>query len=204
MSTRPTGVTTTDLAHLVTAVARNEAELDDGDRGDFVASELTAVQRALGRLQADHLAPGSVFCEWGSGLGGVCGVATLNGFEASGIEHSPALVDSARGLALQCNLSMTFAQGTFLLPGDQDLAATANVRTQLDFDTAAWDEIGLRPADCAVVFAYPWPGEEAFVDGVFARHASHDALLVTFHDFDRVLVQRKGALHDDLHPIGWM
>ena len=60
------------------------------------------------------------------------------------------------------------------------------------------------PEDCNVVFAYPWPGEEAFVDGIFARHASPGALLLTFHGWDRVLVQRKLAENGELTPLGWM
>ena len=45
----------------------------------------------------------------------------------------------------------------------------------------------LTPEDCAVVFAYPWHNEEAFVDNVFRCHASVNSLLPTFHDFGRVL-----------------
>ena len=55
-----------------------------------------------------------------------------------------------------------------------------------------------------MVFAYPWPGEEACLDGVFARHASPGALLSTFHDWDHVLVQRKLADEDELQSLGWM
>jgi hypothetical protein len=47
------------------------------------------------------------------------------------------------------------------------------------------------------------PGE-AFVDGVFVRHASLGALLLTFHDLDHVLVQRKLAHNEELLPLGWM
>jgi hypothetical protein len=201
---RSENATETAIALLVAAVASSEAALSKNQRGNFIGSELSAVHRALSRLDDDALARGRIFCEWGSGLGGVCGVAAIHGFEPSGIEASGALVESARGLAIDRDLAMNFAQGTFLLPGDEDLATTAHRETRLEFDAGAWEEIDLVPADCDVVFAYPWPGEEAFVDGVFSRHASDDALLVTFHDFDRVLVQRKRALHDELSAIGWL
>jgi hypothetical protein len=201
---RPASATDTAITRLVAAVTKSEEALSAHERGNFVGSELPAVHRALSRLDADDLARGRVFCEWGSGLGGVCGVAAINGFTPSGIETSGPLVESARLLAVDRELAMTFARGTFLLPGDEDLAARAHSETRLDFDAGAWDEIELAPGDCDVVFAYPWPGEEGFVDGVFARHASDAALLVTFHDFDRVLVQRKRALQGDLLPIGWM
>jgi hypothetical protein len=55
-----------------------------------------------------------------------------------------------------------------------------------------------------VVFAYPWPGEESMVDGAFARHASPGALLLTFHDFDRVLVQKKRNDQQGLRTLGWL
>ena len=62
----------------------------------------------------------------------------------------------------------------------------------------------LAPADCDVVFAYPWPGEESIVDGAFARHASPGALLLTFHDLDRVLVQQKRNDQQGLRALGWL
>jgi hypothetical protein len=169
-----------------------------------VGSDLPAVDRVLSHIQAEGLASGPVFCEWGSGLGGVCGVATLNGFTSLGIEIQPRLVEAARSLATDLGLPMVFAEGTFLLPGDEDLTATATSRTRSSFANDAWDELDLTPADCNVVFAYPWPGEEAFVDSVFFRHAAADTLLVTYHDLDRVLVQRKLAGRNNLLPLGWM
>lgn len=192
------------LESLIAAVDDREAALAGADRNEFVGSELPVVHRVLARLCADDLTSGPTFCEWGSGLGGVCGVAALNGFNARGIETRIGLVESARLLAIDRALPMLFAQGTFLLPGDEDLAAGANAHTQLDFDAQAWNEIELAPGDCDVVFAYPWPGEEGFVDAVFSRHASHDALLVTFHDFGRALVQRKSSCQEDLLAVGWM
>ncbi len=192
------------LALLVEEVGKRRSLLTGSERGAFVGSELPAVDRALSRIQAEGLARGPVFCEWGSGLGGACGVAALHGFTPLGIEIQREFVDSARALAENLSLPMVFAEGTFLLPGDEDLAGTATLHTELTFDSRAWDEIDLAPSDCDVVFAYPWPGEEAIVDAVFARHASPDALLLTFHDFDRVLVQRKLDDQQGLQTLGWM
>jgi hypothetical protein len=192
------------LARLVEAVGQRAEVLDSDELRAYVGSDLPAVDRVLSHIQAEGLARGPVFCEWGSGLGGVCGVATLNGFTSLGIEIQPRLVEAARSLATDLGLPMVFAAGTFLLPGDADLAATATSRTRSSFANDAWDELDLTPADCNVVFAYPWPGEEGFVDSVFSRHAAADTLLVTYHDHGRVLVQRKLAGRKNLLPLGWM
>jgi len=191
------------LARLVEAVHERVLALPGSDRGDYVGSALSAVNRVLARIQAEGLASGSLFCEWGSGVGGACAVAALNGFTPVGIEIEAELVEAARSIATEFDFPIVFAEGTFLFPGDEDLAA-ATSHTQLRFDRHAWDALGVGPEDCDVVFAYPWPGEEACVDGVFARHAKPGALLLTFHDWDRVLVQRKVVDDDELLPLGWM
>lgn len=191
------------LARLVEAVRVRELALSGSDRGDYVGSALSAVNRVLARIQAEGLASGSLFCEWGSGVGGVCAVAALNDFTPVGIEIQGKLVEAARSMAEEFEFPMVFAEGTYLLPGDEDLA-TATSHTRLSFDCHAWDALGVGPEECDVVFAYPWPGEEACVDGVFGRHAKPGALLLTFHDWDRVLVQRKLADTAKLLPLGWM
>jgi hypothetical protein len=191
------------LAWLVEAVRERVLALPGDDRGDYVGSALSAVNRVLRRVQAEGLASGQLFCEWGSGVGGVCVVAALNGFTPIGIEIQGELVEAARSMAKDLGFRAVFAEGTFLLPGDEDLAA-ATSHMRLSFDCRAWDALGVGPEDCHVVFAYPWPGEEACVDGVFRRHAAPGALLLTFHDWERVLVQRKLADKEKLLSLGWM
>ena len=169
----------------------------------YVGSDLVVIQRGLVRIQGEGLARGPVFCDWGSGLGGVCAVAALNGFEPFGIEIEGGMVDSARELAEELELPMSFAAGTFLLPGDENLVAD-KTNTALAFDGLGWKTLGLLPRDCDVVFAYPWPGDEGLVDAVFARHASPGALLLTFHDKDYLLLQRKSVNETELEQLGWM
>ena len=94
-----------------------------------------------------------------------------------------------------------FVQGSFLHPGDEDLALSQG-HTELVFDTQAWDELGLSPRDCHVVFGYPWPSEEEFLEKVFSRHASPGTLLVSYHDRDYVLIQRQVAEEPELLTLG--
>lgn len=203
MPTAETPVSDKSLAHLIEAVSQRLLLLHDCEHHLYVGSELPAVDRVLSRIQDEGLAPGPVFCEWGSGLGGVCGVAAIHGFRPYGIEIQAALVASARSLAKELDYAMVFAEGTYLLPGDEDLAAGASPHTRLDFSARAWNEMALAPEDCDVVFSYPWPNEEDFIDNIFRRHASVNCLLLTFHDLGRVLAQRKVS-DAKLQTLGWM
>ncbi len=191
------------LAILADAVHEQHQLLPGDDRRGYVGSDLPAVSRALARIQDEQLAEGSIFCDWGSGLGEVCAVAALHGFTSFGIEIQAELVAAARVLASKLGVAMTFAEGTYLQRGDDDFAI-AGGHSKLAFNSNAWDELGLSPADCHVVFAYPWPEEEAAIDDTFLRHASPGGLLVTLHADDRVLVQRKVADSPDLLTVGWM
>jgi hypothetical protein len=57
------------------------------------------------------------------------------------------LVNAARMLAAKLGLEMTFAEGTFLQPGDDDFAI-ADRHSKLAFNSDDWEEFGLSPADC--------------------------------------------------------
>ncbi len=193
-----------DISSVADALRTRTSLLPPLDRPDYVCTELFSVDRALCRLRSQGLAPGPVFCDWGSGLGGVCIIAALNGFEAYGIEIDSGLVAGAMALTADLDLPVAFVEGSFLQPGDELLVTDPGVRTKLVFDTRAWRQLDLRPADCDVVFSYPWPGDEGFVERVFLARASDGALLLTFHDADRVLAQRRIAGGRELETMGWL
>jgi hypothetical protein len=175
--------------------------------GGSVDSDLDVVQRGLAAIRERGFVRGRTFCEWGSGLGGVCAIAALSGFRSHGIEIRPGLVEAARAVAKEIekdiDLPIQFAEGSFLRPGDEDLVAEAP-NVERVFDNRAWEALDLAPADCDVVFAYPWPGEERCVDAAFARHASSGALLLTFHGWNYLLAQRKTADAAELESLGWL
>ena len=86
---------------------------------------------------------------------------------------------------------------------DEDLLkGTRYAASEVNAD--AFEELGLAPEDCDVVFTYPWPGDEDLADKLFQRHSTPGALLVTFHDTDRLLVQRHVAGQAELQSLGWM
>ena len=41
--------------------------------------------------------------------------------------------------------------------------------------------MGLEPEEFDLVFAYPWPDEEALIEGLFEGHARAGAMLLTYH-----------------------
>ncbi|MCK6459507.1 MAG: hypothetical protein L6Q95_06390 [Planctomycetes bacterium] len=51
--------------------------------------------------------------------------------------------------------------------------------------------LGAAPQDFDLVFAYPWPGEEEVIEGLFERYAGDSALLLTFHGLDGLRLRRK-------------
>ena len=61
-------------------------------------------------------------------------------------------------------------------PGIELLVSDPQVRTRLVFDAEAWRQLDLRAVDRDVVFSYPWPGAEGFVERVFAARASPGTL----------------------------
>ncbi len=190
------------VARIDAASRERRDALSEHDRRGFVASELSAVHVALRSVLERGLARGPVFCEWGSGLGAVCAVAAALSYEAHGIEIQQVLVEGARELVAEMGCEAVFAHGSFVLPGDEDLMGTSG-ETYGESSHDVYADLGLTPAECDVVFAYPWPGEDRMYDRLFARHAEPGALLVTFHEHARVLIQRRTDDADELESLGW-
>ena len=145
----------------------------------FVASDFARVYAGLRRLEASDLAPGRCFCEWGSGFGVVCCLASMLGFDAWGIEIRGELVDASRRLAEDFGLPAEFALGSFVPP-------VAGLTGR-----GGYEEIGLDVEDFDLIFAYPWPDEERRTAGLFHRHAHPGALLLTYHGGDELRLRRK-------------
>ena len=158
----------------------------------FIASDFAGAYRALRAVADNFPTRGRLFCEWGSGLGVIAGLAAMLAFDACGIESEAGLVDAARALARAFDLPVQFAQGSYIprgghvhLPADLGLA-------WLDTDTPpADDELGLSAEDFDLIFAYPWPDEEDLTGKLFARYAAPGALLLTHHGGEDFRLRRK-------------
>jgi hypothetical protein len=160
----------------------------------FVPSDFAGAYGVLAALAESNLAPGTRFCEWGSGYGVVTCLAAMAGFDACGIEIDADLVAAARELAADFDLPAEFVRDSFIPPGGEALADVAGSFSWLVTDAgSAGDELGLDADDFDVVYAYPWPDEEWVIDGLFRRYAAVGAVLVTYHGGEGFRARRKTA-----------
>ena len=143
------------------ADAEDRAE-EYGDRpggGLFVPGDGRYVFQVLQwLLRTGGAARGAAFLEWGSGQGLVTILAALLGYEAVGVEIDEALVRESRELAARYDTHARFERGSYdkATPGLE--IYTAQKR--------------------AVVYVYPWPGEEPFFLRLFAETADPGAFLL--------------------------
>lgn len=156
------------------AGAEDRAE-EYGDRpggGLFVPGDGRYVFQVLQwLLRTDKLARGAAFLEWGSGQGLATIFAALLGFDALGVEIDAALVEESRELARRYDAPARFAQGSYEPGPPGRKVYTAKGR--------------------AVVYAYPWPGEEARFLELFAAAADAGAHLLLGLGAEDVRVYRK-------------
>jgi hypothetical protein len=156
----------------------------------FVPSDFRAAYTALRDLAAAEVAPGNLFCEWGSGFGVVACLAAMLGFESWGIETEGELVDAARQLADDFDLPVDFTRGSFI-----PHAGAAALLGDAEFAWLTTDGAGpgpsLNPDDFDVIFAYPWPDEEWLIEALFERHAAAGEVLVTYHGGEDLRLRRK-------------
>ena len=165
----------------------------------FVPSEPSLVFRTLQTLVESDLLQGKSFCEWGSGFGTATCLAATLGLEAVGIEVEADLINASRTLASDFGLSAEFVQGTFVPANERassEEAFTDNIgrypwlRNQAD---CAYEKLGRDLTTFDVVFVYPWPGEEYFVEQLFNAAAADDALLLMYSDDATISARRKTA-----------
>lgn len=189
---KPTTVPAGVRRFLREADARIDAHQERGVVTGFVPSDYLGAYHVLRALAESTLTRGTRFCEWGSGFGVVASLAAMLEFDACGIEIEGELVREARQLADEFDLPTEFAHGSFVPRGAEARVCAAGEYAWLTTDADyAYDELGLEPADMDVIFAYPWPDEEAVTAELFDRHAGPGAVLVTYHSGDDFRLRRK-------------
>lgn len=184
-------------AEVVAFLADAEAEVDRvfamGEGGEvpgYFPSDHESVFFALAALR-HRVGEGASFCEWGSGLGVVAGLAAYLGYRACGIELEPRLVLRARDLLARHGLTADVLQGSFLPEAWGErvrLPPGEEARTILD---APRGEVDVEIDDFDVIFAFPWPAEEEMFHELFLQHACDGAVLVTYGYHEGVRTKRK-------------
>jgi hypothetical protein len=170
--------------------------------GSFVPSDFVAAYYALKAVIHQNLAPGRLFCEWGSGFGVVASLASQLGFDACGIEIEETLVDAARDLADAHYLDVEFALGSYIPDGASEHSGGDHDREGFVWDVDsndAYDELQISPDEFDVVFCYPWPSEEEATGRLFDYCAAEGALLLTYTQLDDIRIRRKEGDPEDLY-----
>jgi hypothetical protein len=163
----------------------------------FAPSGFATVYRSLRAIVEAKLAPGNLFCEWGSGFGVAASLAAILKFRAYGIEIETGLVNASKQLAGDFGLPVEFVHGSFIPPGGGAYADETYANDNAEFFELvtdadnAYSELGLDPDNFDVFFAYPWPDEEQVIENLFARYAAEGALLLTYNQFHSVRLRRK-------------
>ncbi|MCA9134685.1 MAG: hypothetical protein KDA45_16070 [Planctomycetales bacterium] len=158
----------------------------------YVECDFDLVAGALAHCVQRELNDGRLFTEWGCGFAVVTGIAALLGLDAVGIEAEEMLCTEGRKLLDQNGIQAEIWQGNFLPAGSRRLAEDTDPLVSLTHTLApAYEQNDMRLDDFAVVFAYPWPGEEHFLRHVFDRYARQDALLLMFRGPYHIELYRK-------------
>ncbi len=135
---------------------------------------------------------GQLFVEWGCGFGVVTGIASLLGLEAIGIEAEKFLADEALILLKKNKISAEIWYGNFLPPGADRLSVDDDPIVSLSHRClSAYEDHQMSLDDFAMVYAYPWPGEEHFLKLVFDRYARENALMLLYRGPFHLEIYRK-------------
>lgn len=158
----------------------------------YIECDFEYVAAGLSECKRLDQIDGKLFVEWGCGFGVVTGVAALLGLDAIGIEAEEFLCEEARKLLRAENIDAEIWQGNFLPEGARRLADDEDPLVSLThFIPPAYDEHDFSLEDFAIVFAYPWPGEEHFLKHVFNRYARSGAVMLMYRGPYQIELYRK-------------
>jgi hypothetical protein len=158
----------------------------------YVECDFDYVSAALKACVDQQLIDGKLFCEWGCGFAVITGVAGLLGLDSIGIEAEEFLCQEARQLFAKANVPAEIWQGNFLPKGAAKLAEDTDPLVSLTHEIdPAYLAYDMALSDFAIIFAYPWPGEEHFLKAVFHRYARPDALMLMYRGPYQVELYRK-------------
>jgi len=159
----------------------------------FVASDYELVYRVLSWIVDQRLMTGRRMLEWGCGFAVVATLASRLGLDVTGIEAEQRLLVEAERTVAEFAAPVELVWGNFLPAGAESLSRNPDFPSLGHRVPCAYHTIGSDLDDFSLVFGYPWPGEWAFHETVFAKYGGVGALLVLFCGPNDVRVWRKVA-----------
>lgn len=157
----------------------------------FVACDFAHVYRVLARLRQTQWLSGNQFCEWGCGFGLVACMAAQLGWNVVAIEAEATLVAQAERLTATTGQRIQLLHGNFLPAGAEDLADDPYHPSLGHAEPSVYEANDLSVDDFDVIYAYPWPGEEHFLQDVFEHYGRFGSFLVLFCGPNDVRVLQK-------------
>jgi hypothetical protein len=107
------------------------------------------------------------------------------------IEARGRLVRGARRLAADSDVPAEFARGSFFPRGAAGLLTGREFGWLSTGGRCGHEALGAGPEEFGLIYAYPWPDEEALVAETFEARAGWGALLRTYHGERGMRLRRK-------------
>ncbi|OUT60832.1 MAG: hypothetical protein CBB71_07080 [Rhodopirellula sp. TMED11] len=163
----------------------------------FVAADYFLVYQTLQWLAKAQPMIGSRFLEWGCGFAAVACLADSLNWNSHAIESHPDLVQQAKQTIQQWSANgqeparVQLFAGNFLPPGAEHLADDPTLPSLYHEGKNPYHAWDLELDDFALVYSYPWPGEDEFHAAVFDRYAAPGAMLLMFLGPNHMQLSRK-------------
>ncbi|QEG01464.1 hypothetical protein Mal15_55400 [Stieleria maiorica] len=164
----------------------------DSDIPALVNSNFYIAYHALKHVRDTGMGGDLSFCEWGSGLGVVTCIASQLGFNATGIEIEGSLCEFARTLADEAGVAAEFIQASYRdLRREGTLSEGRLSEGTLSEGTLSDGTLSGGTLSGAVVYVYPWPAEERFIESVFRDVTDAGSVLISYHGGTSLRARRK-------------
>lgn len=158
----------------------------------YVACDFEYVWHAFQAIRQSDLLHGKSFVEWGCGFGVVTGLAWLSGLSAVGVEAESFLVDEGMKLLRSHSIAAELWHGNFLPSNAEELVDRQSGCPSLHHPVPpAYSAHQCELSDFALIFDYPWPGEDHFHREVFRHYAGSNSHLLFFRGPYHIELYRK-------------
>lgn len=146
----------------------------------FVAADYELVHHALTWIRETQPMLGTRFLEWGCGFAAVSCLARSQDWSVFAVEAHADLISQARETIASWPAEVELFEGNFLPEDADELAEEPTLPSLGHGGRSAYNVWQLGLDDFAIVYSYPWPGEDRFHEDVFDRYAAAGALLLMF------------------------